>query len=103
MNRIAIFFKLKEGKAQGYKKMHDEIWPQMTEILDIAGFRNYTIWRKDDMLFAYYEIKDEQRAEIILSESSVYARWRECMEEFVWKDPVTGQKEWRMENMFTHE
>ncbi len=27
-----------------YIKRHDEIWPDMTQVLNDAGIRNYTIW-----------------------------------------------------------
>ncbi len=103
MQRYGIFFKLKPGKADGYEKAHSEIWPEMREILDAAGMRNYSIWREGDMLFAYYEVKDRERMNKILSSSKVYKEWRLLMEEFVYIEPVTRQKEWEMKNVFYHE
>jgi L-rhamnose mutarotase len=102
MKRIGIFFKLKPGKKAEYCKRHAEIWPEMTEVLDMAGFRNYSIFSEGDMLFAYYEIKDIERAGKILAQSEVYARWRDEMEEFVFIDE-NGQKEWLMKQVFYHE
>jgi L-rhamnose mutarotase len=103
MERYGIFFKLKPGKAEGYEKAHAEIWPEMSEALDAAGMRNYSIWREGDMLFAYYEVKNRDRMNKILAECEVYQKWRDLMEEYVYIEPVTGQKEWEMKNVFYHE
>lgn len=46
---------LKPGKKAEYIRRHDEIWPEMTEVLTRAGIRNYTIWCCGDELFGYYE------------------------------------------------
>ena len=46
---------LKPGKKAEYIRRHDEIWPEMTEVLMRAGIRNYTIWCCGDELFGYYE------------------------------------------------
>lgn len=102
MERYGIFFKLQEGKAEGYEKAHAEIWPEMTEALTLAGMRNYSIWREGDMLFAYYETRSLERTSEILSQCEVYQRWRDLMEEFVYIDEF-GQKEWNMKNVFYHE
>lgn len=102
MERIAVYFKLKPGKKDEYIRRHAEIWQEMSELLDAAGIRNYTIWNHDDMLFGYYEVKNRKRTDSILASSEVFNRWREDMNEFVWSD-TTGQKEWFLENVFFHE
>jgi len=99
--RKAVFFKLKPGAAQEYKKRHDNLPEAMCEVLDEAGFRNYSIWRIDDFLFAYWELDDEERAERVLRSSAVFRRWREWMEDVVAVD-AEGKKEWPMELMFFH-
>ena len=45
---------LKPGMKNEYKRRHDEIWPEMIEVLKKAGIRNYTIWLTGDELFGYY-------------------------------------------------
>ena len=39
------------GKLAEYIRRHDEIWPEMTDVLNQAGIRNYTIWNLRDELF----------------------------------------------------
>lgn len=103
MERIAVFFRLKRGKAEGYKQRHDEIWPEMRVILAKAGIRNYSIWRLDDMLFGYYETDDNESTAKFLQQEPVYHAWRRDMEEYIDKEAVTGRKEWPMEMMFLQE
>ena len=43
------------GMQDEYIKRHDEIWPEMTRVLNEAGIRNYTIWTTGEELFGYYE------------------------------------------------
>jgi L-rhamnose mutarotase len=102
MERVAVFFKLKNGRAAGYKKRHDDIWPEMRETLTKAGIKNYSIWRYEDMLFAYYETENDEATKGILNNEGVYKKWRLEMEEYIYKD-ANGRKEWNMERMFFHE
>ena len=58
MKKCTWCAELLPGKLPEYKKMHDEIWPEMIEMFDKAGVRNYTIWNIDNLLFGYYECDD---------------------------------------------
>ena len=53
--RSAWVMKLKPGQEAMYKQKHDEIWPEMVELLKRQGIRNYTIYRHELTLFAYFE------------------------------------------------
>ncbi len=67
---------LKPGMKEEYIKRHDELWPEMAELLQSAGIRNYTIWNIGDELFGYYECeKGVDYAEKVQAESPVVARW----------------------------
>lgn len=67
---------LKPGMKAEYIKRHDEIWPEMTEVLKSAGICNYTIWNIGDELFGYYECeKGVAYAERVQAESPVVASW----------------------------
>jgi len=100
--RKAIYFKLKPGAAEEYKRRHAQIPAEISAVLTEAGYRNYSIWRVDTFLFAYFEVEDEERAAQVLAASDVYARWRTWMEDVVEVDP-DGQKEWPMELVFFHQ
>lgn len=103
MERVGIFFRLKPDRKEEYIKRHDQIWPEVTAAIKDAGIRNFSIWNEGDLLFSYYEVKDAARAEEFLSKSEIYQKWRDCMEEYVYIDSVTAQKEWPMRLVFLQE
>ena len=93
MERYAWKAKIKEGKKAEYKKRHDEIWPEMKELLKSAGIANYSIWNVDDELFGYYECeKGVEFAAKVQAESPVVQRWKEYMKDVMEMevDPETG-------------
>ena len=82
-----------EGKLEEYKRRHDEIWPEMKEMLTEAGIRNYTIWNVGNELFGYYECeKGIDFAAKVQSESPIVEKWDEYMKDvmIMEPDPVTG-------------
>lgn len=76
-----------------YKKRHDNIWPEMKEVLENAGIVNYSIWMQGGELFGYYECeKGVDYAAKVQAESDVVKKWDEYMKDILImeKDPVTG-------------
>ena len=55
MERYAWKAKIKPGKKQEYINRHNNIWPEMVELLKSAGICNYSIWIEGDIVFGYYE------------------------------------------------
>ena len=53
MERYAWKAIVKEGKIDEYIKRHNEIWPELVEVLKSAGIQNYTIWNVGNELFGY--------------------------------------------------
>jgi L-rhamnose mutarotase len=55
--RMTVF----PDKHEEYKKRHDELWPEMKDMLANHGCTSYTIWldEKTSTLFGYLEIEDE--------------------------------------------
>ncbi len=54
-SRQAWVMYLKAGNEEVYKSKHDEIWPEMLELMKTEGIRNYSIYRHGLTLFAYLE------------------------------------------------
>jgi L-rhamnose mutarotase len=92
MERIAWNMRIKPGMKAEYKKRHDEIWPEMTAVLDAAGIHNYTIWNVGDELFGYYEVEDMGTSNRVQRESPVVDRWNVYMQDVIEVkiDPATG-------------
>ena len=92
MERYAWKAIVREGMLDEYIKRHDEIWPEMKDMLHEAGIRNYTIWNVGNELFGYYECDSVAEAGRIQAQSEVNARWDQYMKDVMIfeKDPVTG-------------
>jgi L-rhamnose 1-epimerase len=54
---------LNSGMEDEYEKRHNELWPEMADMIHEYGGSNYTIfWDKDtNILFGYIEIEDEEK------------------------------------------
>jgi len=91
MDRVGMVFKIKPELKADYKKAHDEIWPELKELIKESGISNYSIYfRKDGTLFAYLEAEDYSKAMEISSNTEIADRWQEYMDRFfVKKDKST--------------
>ena len=93
MERYAWKAIVKDGCLEEYIKRHDEIWPEMLELLKKAGICNYSIWNVGNELFGYYECeKGVEYAAKVQAESEVVDRWNEYMKDILIMemDPETG-------------
>lgn len=58
----AFRMKLYPGMAQEYKRRHDQLWPEMKEMIHTHGGRNYSIFLDEETLtlFGVIEIESEE-------------------------------------------
>lgn len=92
MEKYAWKARIKSGKKEEYIARHNNIWPEMVDVLKKAGIYNYSIWIEGDTIFGYYECeKGVAYAAKIQAESEVVDRWNEYMKDVMEMemDPVT--------------
>ena len=102
MERYAWKAKILDGKKEEYIRRHDEIWPELEEVLLDAGIQNYSIWLTGNDLFGYYECtKGAAHAAKVQADSKVVDRWNEYMKDVMLMemDPVTGAQP-KLEQVF---
>ena len=104
MDRFVWKAKVLPGMLDEYVRRHDEIWPEMSAVLDEAGVRNYTIWNTGDDLIGYYECDDIAYASKVQADSPVVDRWNAYMKDVMVMefDPKTGTSV-RLEQVFYHQ
>ncbi len=92
MDRYAWKAKAVPEKLEEYIKRHDEIWPEMKEVLTQAGIHNYTIWTDGSDIFGYYECDNIDKATRIQAQSEVVDQWNLFMKDvmIMEMDPETG-------------
>ncbi len=54
--------KLYEGMEKEYEKRHNELWPEMKDMIHQYGGKNYTIFLDEEtlVLYGYIEIESEE-------------------------------------------
>ncbi len=76
----AWILEIRPGYEEEYKKRHNEIWPEMVQMLKEARLRNYNIFRYGLKLFGYFETDDLNKSITFISNSEINQKWSEYME-----------------------
>jgi len=83
-------FKMKiyEGMADEYERRHNELWPQMQDIIHEYGGKNYTIFldKETNVLFGYIEIEDPQKW-AKAADTAVNRKWWDFMADIMETNP----------------
>jgi L-rhamnose mutarotase len=80
MKRFAFKMKLKPGVAEEYKRRHDEIWPELAEVLRAAGISDYSIFLdgETNTLFAV-QLQAENNTATELPRNPIVRKWWDYM------------------------
>jgi L-rhamnose mutarotase len=77
--RSAFVLRVRPEKIDEYLDAHKEVWPEMLAALREAGIRNYTIFRRGNEVFGYFEADDLEAAAVYMETKEVNARWQDTM------------------------
>ncbi|HEY2175414.1 MAG TPA: L-rhamnose mutarotase [Mycobacteriales bacterium] len=83
MERVCFLLQVKPDRIEEYRARHRAVWPRMQEALQKTGWRNYSIFVRDDgLLVGYLEADDFAAAQQAMAETEVNAEWQAEMAEF---------------------
>lgn len=84
MPRLAFKMKLHQGQEAEYKKRHDEIWPELAELLKTNGISNYSIFLDEETntLFGVLDVTDEKNMDE-LPKHPVMKKWWAYMKDIM--------------------
>ena len=84
MERIAFKMKLFNGVKEEYKKRHDEIWPELKELLTSSGIHDYSIFLDDstNSLFGILKVENSEALNS-LPANAVMQRWWAYMKDIM--------------------
>ena len=51
--------RLKKDRIEEYEALHANPWPHVLQLIHDCNLRNYSIFRQDDLVFAYFEYVGE--------------------------------------------
>jgi L-rhamnose mutarotase len=55
MQRYGQVIGVKSDQLEAYKRYHAAVWPEVLDQIRECNIRNYSIYYKDGLLFAYFE------------------------------------------------
>jgi len=86
--RVAFKMKLFPGFEAEYKKRHDEIWPELVQVLQETGITEYSIFLDEETnsLFGVLKITDPKNMET-LPHQEVMKRWWKYMGDIMESNP----------------
>jgi len=83
MARYCFQLHVRPERLDEYKARHRAVWPEMLAALRDTGWRNYSLFLRDDgLLIGYVEAADLQAAQAGMAATAVNARWQAEMAPF---------------------
>lgn len=88
MKRFAFKMYLKPGFKEEYKKRHDEIWPELKELIKNSGVYDYSIFLDEDTntLFASQKVAGNQGSQD-LGQNPIVQKWWAYMADIMETNP----------------
>jgi L-rhamnose mutarotase len=90
-----------QGQVEEYRRRHDEVWPELVAVLQDAGVLAYSIFFHPEtlQLFAYVEIKNEERWDAIAN-TEVCRRWWAYMRDIMETNPDSSPRTIALQEVF---
>ena len=99
MKRVGFVLKVRRERLAEYKEHHRRVWPEMQDALRRHGWRDYTLFLRDDgLLFGTFRTPESFETALAgMAAEEVNARWQALMAPFFealgGKDPDQGMAE----------
>ncbi len=97
----AFRMQLRPGTVEEYRRRHDAIWPELSELLTASGIHDYSIFLDEETLALFAVLKltpDNTRA--ALPDHPVMKRWWNHMAPLMEVEPDNRPREWPLVPMF---
>ncbi|HWU22834.1 MAG TPA: L-rhamnose mutarotase [Nocardioides sp.] len=77
MPRYCFSLQVRPDRMDEYAERHRAVWPEMLAALAETGWRNYSLFlRQDGLLVGYVESDDLAAAQAAMAATEVNARWQ---------------------------
>jgi len=78
--RVCFLLKVKRDRIGEYKLRHREVWTEMRQALTETGWRNYSLFlREDGLLVGYLETDNFDASRAAMAAREVNDRWQASM------------------------
>ena len=80
MKRVCFVLNVRADRVDEYRAQHRAVWPEMRAALAATGWRDYSLFlREDGLLVGYLVTEDFAAAKAAMKLYPVNARWQEHM------------------------
>ena len=87
MPRYCLLGHVDPNRLDQYREAHRAVWPELLDALRDAGWRNYSLFLRDDgLLIGYAEADDLGVAQELVARTEVNARWQAAMSQLFQTD-----------------
>jgi L-rhamnose mutarotase len=104
LERLGAVLRIKPEFLEEYKRYHAAVWPEVLRTISDCNIRNYSIFLKDDLLFAYMEYygTDKKADWAKMAADPKTQEWWTIMEPMQQPLPTRAPGEWwaAMEQVF---
>ena len=92
MSRYCLLGHVDPSRLDEYRNAHQAVWPELLDALRDAGWRNYSLFLRDDgTLIGYVEADDLDQAQAKVAATEVNDRWQAAMAELFATDGPPDQ------------
>ena len=85
--RVAFLLQLREGVGEAYDRAHEQVWPEMLDLLKRSGVSEYSIFRRDTTLVLVMCVDDFDAVWARIEADPINTRWQQTTAPFF--EPVT--------------
>jgi L-rhamnose mutarotase len=83
IERVCFLLKVRKDRLEEYKQRHRAVWPEMLAALRVTGWRNYSLFLRDDgLVVGYLETANFAKARAGMAAREVNERWQRDMAPF---------------------
>ena len=96
MRRFGQVIRVRPESIEAYERLHADTWPGVLSAIEAANIRNYSIFRHDGVLFAYFEyVGEDFGADMAaLAADSVVQKWWTLTDAMQEPDPEREPGSW---------
>jgi len=101
MERLAFKMYLNEGQKEEYRKRHNELWPELRQLLKGAGVSEYSIFLDEEtnILFAFQKVSSEGGSQD-LGQTEIVQKWWAFMADVMKTNPDNSPVSIPLEEVF---
>jgi len=101
MNRLAFKMHLNQGQKEKYSKRHNEIWPELKQLLKDSGVSEYSIFLDEETntLFAFQKVEGDGGSQD-LGKTEIVKKWWDFMADVMKVNPDNSPVSVELEEVF---